>query len=76
MLIQQLRTLLMKIRKPNTKITSFVQIVPERLKQAKYDTLVLQGGCNEVTKINLASENITAWKKKFRYQETKYSNFS
>ena len=33
------------------KNKSFVQIVPERLKQVKYDTLVLQGGCNEVSKI-------------------------
>ena len=38
--------------------------------------LFYKEGVMKSQKSNLASENITAWKKKFRYQEKKYSNFS
>ena len=34
---------------------NFIRIVPDRLSNKSYDTLILQGGCNEISNINLSN---------------------
>ena len=47
---------------------NFLGIVPERLRKDNYDTLVLQGGCNEISNIQTNKdfnvEDVTAWQEK------------
>ena len=50
---------------------NFMKIVPERLKHANYDTLVLQGGCNEISNFNLNTKDILTWKKKVKVSREK-----
>ena len=49
---------------------NFLKVVPEKLKNGKYDTLVLQGGSIEITNINTRNEekekNISNWKNKVK----------
>ena len=39
------------------KSKNFLKIVPERLRQKSYDTLILQAGCNEISNIKLENSN-------------------
>ena len=38
---------------------NFLKIVPERLSRKPYDTLILQGGCNEITNIDVKQNAAT-----------------
>ena len=38
------------------KHKNFLKVVPERLHAKKFDTLVLQGGCNEVSNIKIGKK--------------------
>ena len=51
---------------------NFLKIVSERLSRKSYDTLVLQGGCNEISNINVRN-GISAnnWEEKVRISRTK-----
>ena len=57
------------------KNKNFLAVVPERLQRKKYDTLVLQGGCNEVSNItispNPSHEAVRSWEEKVRKSRTK-----
>ena len=48
------------------KSKNFLKVVPERLSLRKYDTLILQAGCNEISNIKLGSSpgNIRDWEQK------------
>ena len=54
---------------------SFMKVVPERLTKKNYDTLVIQGGCNEISNIRLNSEstaaNVKGWEEKVQKSRTK-----
>ena len=58
------------------KEKNLLTIVPEKLKNKKYDTLVLQGGSIEVTNIELKEENVQTWKKKVEESSTKLFNLA
>ena len=51
------------------------KIVPEKLANKKFDTLVLQGGCNEISNLNVTSnfkpEDVKLWEKKVCESRTK-----
>ena len=50
------------------KSKNFLKIVPERLRQKSYDTLILQAGCNEISNIQLENSNsphnVKLWEEK------------
>ena len=52
---------------------NFLKVVPERLARKKYDTLVLQGGCNEVSNIQVKSStnDVSKWEEKIRQSRMK-----
>ena len=51
------------------------KIVPEKLANKNFDTLVLQGGCNEISNLNVTSnfkpEDVKLWGKKVCESRTK-----
>ena len=54
---------------------NFQKIVPEKLANKNYDTLVLQGGCNEISNFIVASnckpDDVKSWEDKVRQSRTK-----
>ena len=50
-------------------------MVPEKMTNKSYDTLILQGGCNEISNIDLSSGHSAAkvkdWEEKVRVSRTK-----
>ena len=50
------------------KSNNFLKIVPQRLRKKKYDTLILHGGCNEISNIKLGSvilpNDVKTWEEK------------
>ena len=50
------------------KKKNFLKIVPERLSKKKYKTLLLQGGCNEISNLNVSSnpspQMVKMWEEK------------
>ena len=54
---------------------NLIKIVPERLSNKKYDTLVLQGGCNEISNVNVNQnfkpEDVKLWEEKVHRSRTK-----
>ena len=51
---------------------NFSKVVPERLSKKNYDTLVLQGGCNEITNINLnVKAPVNEWQEKIKISRIK-----
>ena len=53
------------------KHKNFLRVVPERLAKKDYDTLIIQGGCNEISNINLSSKNVKSWQEKIRRSREK-----
>ena len=51
------------------------ETVPERLHNKAYDTLILQGGCNEISNINVkkdfSPEDVKIWEKKIYESRSK-----
>ena len=47
---------------------NFLQTVPDRLKNKDYDTLILQGGCNEISNVkvnqNFTPKDVKVWEEK------------
>ena len=54
---------------------NFLKVVLEKLQRKKYDTLILQGGCNEISNIKLPAnplpEAVKKWEEKVRISRTK-----
>lgn len=53
---------------------NFLKVVPEKLSQKSFDTLILQGGCNEISNLNVYSgqrENFKIWQEKVKMSRTK-----
>jgi hypothetical protein len=53
---------------------NFLKIVAERLSKQRYDTLLLHGGCNEISNIHLSGSstaNIRSWEEKVKIPRTK-----
>ena len=54
---------------------NFLKVVPERLQYRNYDTLILQGGCNEISNIKLttnpSSTVVREWEEKVRISRRK-----
>ena len=54
---------------------NLIKVVPEKLVNKKYDTLVLQGGCNEISNVilnqNFKPEDVKLWEEKVRISRTK-----
>ena len=59
---------------------NFLQIVPEKLSKDNYDTLIFQGGCNEITNIKIVPGSpataVSEWKEKVRISRTKMFNLA
>ena len=59
---------------------NFLKIVPEKLSKKQYDTLVLQGGCNEISNIavkqDVTKEDVAVWQEKIRQSRTKLFNLA
>ena len=59
---------------------NFMRIVPEKLAKKKYDTLILQGGCNEISNVIVDShfkpEDVKSWEEKVRLSRTKMFNIA
>ena len=59
---------------------NFLNVVPERISRKGYDTLVLQGGCNEISNLNVKSkftaEDVKIWEDKIRISRTKLFNLA
>ena len=57
---------------------NFLQTVPDKLEKKKYDTLILQGGCNEISNIkikqNFTPEDVKIWEDKVYQSRKKCSN--
>ena len=53
------------------KNKNFLRVVPERMAKKDYDTLILQGGCNEISNIHLSSKNVRSWQDKIRRSREK-----
>ena len=63
------------------KSKNFLNIVPERLHGKKYDTLILQAGCNEISNIKLkgypaSSKNVKEWEEKVEKSRSKLFNLA
>ena len=54
---------------------NFLTIVPQKLKQRKYDTLILQGGCNEISNVKISPrpqpEQVKQWEDKIQKSRSK-----
>ena len=51
---------------------NLMKVVPEKLINKSYDTLILQGGCNEISNIKISEEsNAKNWEEKVRTSRTK-----
>jgi hypothetical protein len=59
---------------------NFTKVLPEKLKRRKYDTLVLQAGCNEISNLNVKSKftakDVSVWEEKVRQSRTKLFNLA
>ena len=52
---------------------NLMKVVPEKLINKSYDTLILQGGCNEISNIRISEEHRNAkdWEEKVRASRSK-----
>ena len=59
---------------------NFLKVVPEKVSKKKYDTLILQGGCNEISNLRVgqefSSDDVSAWQEKIRLSRTKLFNLA
>ena len=62
------------------KHKNFLKVVPERLVRKEYDTLILQGGCNEISNIDLTTnatpQIVRGWEEKVRRSRAKMFNLA